>query len=124
MIFTFDLKIYPDNYTNDFYKKFAPFSHCDMVVKMNSEPLNYFTLESAINRRGKIQGLSLDRNDFLDVLNNALSATFIECPAAYGMFKIGFSFDFHNATGKHRKYKKYNTCRAEFDAEKVFWNWY
>ena len=34
MIFTFDIKIFPQNYVGDCYKQYECYKHCDMIEAM------------------------------------------------------------------------------------------
>ena len=124
LIFTFDIKIYPEDYTNDYYKTYLEYKHCDMIVYMNAEPFNYFRMLSCPNKRGQLKGLDLNGDDFLEALNNANSVTFVECATTYREFSIELCADFYNAKGIFRKFKNYNMCYATIDTDKVEWNWY
>ncbi len=123
MIFSFDINIYPEDYTDDFYKQYEGFKHCNMIVEMAKEPWNYFALETSINNHGKFKGLSMNRETFLATVNSAVNATFVECAVSYREFKIELSVDLYNAKVK-RKYKKYGMCYITLDATKVTWEWY
>ena len=124
MIFSFKFDIYPEDYTDDFYKQYESFKHCDMIVEMNEEPFNYFRLETCMNNSGKFQGLCLNREDFLNVINNASNVTFVECAVSYREFTVELCVDYYHAKGKYKKYKKYHMCYITLDAAKVKWKWY
>lgn len=124
MIFTFNIKIYPNDYTNDFYKKYERFQHCDMIVEMYDEPFNDIKFTSSINTKGKFKGISLNRCDFLDAINNACDCTFIGCSTSYREFNIELAISFYKSPKKYRKYKNYCICNAMLDAKKITWNWY
>ena len=124
MIFTFDIEIYPQNYTDDFYKQYVGFKHCDMIVDMSEEPFNYFQFVSCPDAKGKFKGLSLEREEFIDVINKASSVTFVECSVAYGEFRIELCIGYYDAKGQYRKYNKYSMCNITLDAKKITWNWY
>ena len=85
-----------------FFEKYKNYKRCDMTVEMNNEPFNYFELISSINNKGKFKGLSLNREKFVDVINNATSSSFVSCSATYGEFKIELCVYFD----KKGKYKK------------------
>ena len=71
-IFTFNIELFKDDYDDEeFFEKYKDFKHCDMTVELNEEPFNYFELVSSINNKGKFKGLSLNRENFVDVINNA-----------------------------------------------------
>ena len=123
-VFTFDIKIHPEDYTNDYYKQYLDYKHCDMIVCMNDEPFNYFRMISALNNKGEFKGISLNREDFLEALNNSDSVTFVDCSATYNEFAIELCASFYKAKGKFKKYKKYGMCYALIDTEKVEWKWY
>ena len=123
LIFTFDIKIYPQNYTDDFYKKYEQYNRCDMIVDMVDEPFNYFILETTMNNRGKYKALSLNRLDFVDGINDSES-TFIGCTTNGYEFCIELCVNFYNSK-KHKKLKKYNICKIEIYCNKsVTWKWY
>ncbi|MGN0457767.1 MAG: hypothetical protein ACI4IL_02195 [Eubacterium sp.] len=124
MIFTFDIEIYPQNYTDDFYKQYEDYKHCDMIVEMQEEPFNYFQFVSCPGKNGKFKGLDLGREEFIDIINNASSATFVECSATYGEFRIELCVNYYNAKNKYKRYKKYGMCYITLDAKKIIWNWY
>lgn len=44
MIFTFDIKIFPQDYVGDCYKQYECYKHCDMIVAMKEESFNDFIL--------------------------------------------------------------------------------
>lgn len=124
MMFSFDIKIYPEDYTNDFYKQYENFKHCNMIVDLSKEPCNDFIFKSCLNNQGEFKGISLNTDDFLNAINTVFKATFIECSVTYGEFNIELSVDFHNAKGKNKKLKKYNLCNITLDATKVKWEWF
>ncbi len=124
MTFSFNIEIYPEDYTDSFYKQYEKFKHCDMIVEMSKEPWNSFLFETGVNKRGKFKGLCLNRADFLNIINDAFRVTFVKCSATYREFKIELSIDLHNFKGNRRKYKKYDMCYITLDASKVSWNWY
>ena len=126
MVFTFGIRLFPNDYANDVYEKYLPYKHCDMLVDMTKEPLNYFLLETAVDRNDKYRGLSLGREAFLDAANHADEMTFLSCgvDAACREFHILFGIHFQHPTGAYRKYRKYGTCRVELSAERVQWKWY
>lgn len=77
-IFTFDIEVFKeDYYDEEIYEKYKNYKHCDMTVEMNEEPFNYFELVSSINNKGEFKGLSLNRENFVDVINNATSSSFV-----------------------------------------------
>ena len=123
MTFSFDVNIYPEDYTDNFYKQYKDFKHCNMTVEMVKEPWNYFVFETCMNNRGKIKGLSINREAFLDAVNSAVRVTFVECAVSDNEFKIELSVNFWHAKGK-RKYRKYDMCYISLDATKVIWEWY
>ena len=120
LIFTFDIKIYPEDYTNEFYKTYLDYKCCDMIVYMNDEPFNYFSLIKSPDNHGKFSGLSLNREEFLNALNSSSEATFVECSTTYGEFTIELSIWYN----KKCRYKKYNMCYALVDCKTVEWKWY
>lgn len=123
-IFTFDIELLKDDYDDEeFFEKYKDFKHCDMTVEMNEEPFNYFELVSSINNKGKFKGLSLNRENFVDVINNATSSSFVSCSATYGEFKIELC-TFFDKKGKYKKYNKYCVLQITLDAKKVTWNYY
>ena len=123
MTFSFDIDISPEDYTDDFYKQYERFKHCNMIVEMAKDPWNYFVLETCMNNHGKFKGLSMNRETFLDTINAAVRVTFVECAVSYNEFKIELSVDLNRIKGK-RKYKKYDMCYITLDATKVTWEWY
>ena len=50
MIFTFDIKIFPQNYVGDCYKQYECYKHCDMIVAMKEESFNDFNFVSATDK--------------------------------------------------------------------------
>ena len=112
-IFTFDIEVF-DDYDEEIFEKYKNYKRCDMTVEMNNEPFNYFELISSINNKGKFKGLSLNRENFVDVINNATSSSFVSCSATYGEFKIELCV----------YYNKYGMFQITLDAKKVTWNYY
>ena len=127
MVFTFAVQLFPEdyNYGHDVYEKYLPYKHCDMLVDMAEEPFNYFLLETALDRRSKYRGISLERTTFLDVANHADEMTFLSCGVDPNVreFQVLFGIQFR-PKGAYRKYRKYGMCRVELNAERVRWNWY
>lgn len=124
MIFTFEIEIFPEDYTNDFYKKYEKYHYCNMIIEMFDEPFNYLSFEGCPNKHGKYNGISLNREDFLDAINNANSCTFVECSATSREFRVELCIGFYKAKRKYKKYKKYSMCYATFEAKNVSWKWY
>lgn len=123
-VFSFDIELFKDDYDDEeFYEKYKNFRHCDMVVELNNEPFNYFELVTCINTKGKFKGLSLNRENFIDVINNVTSATFVLCSATYSEFKIELCVYF-DKKGKYKKYAKYDMCNITLDEKEVIWNYY
>ena len=126
MTFTFDIHLCPDDYAEDVYKKYQPYSRCDMLVEMTEEPFHYFLLETAVGRNNQYHGLSLGRTAFLDVANHADAITFLSCgvDAACREFHILFGISFRQRKRAYRKFRKYGMCRVELSAKRVQWKWY
>ena len=123
LIFSFDIKIYPQDYNGDFYKNYQLYNRCDMIVEMVDKPFNYFNLTTTPNNRGKYKGLSLSRQDFIDYINDSESV-FIGCSTNEFEFCIELCVNFFNSK-KYKKLKKYDICNIEIDCNKsVFWKWY
>lgn len=80
-------------------------------------------LNDSINNKGKFKGLSLNRENFVDVINNATSSSFVSCSATYGEFKIELCVYF-DKKGKYKKYNKYGMFQITLDAKKITWNYY
>ena len=123
MIFSFDIEIYPQNYSSGFYKQYETFKHCEMSVNMCDESGNEFILDT-LNLHGKIRGLSLSREEFLEAINSGIKATFVECYVTHNAITIELWVDFYNAKGKCKKYKKFNNCYISLYATKIKWTWY
>ena len=125
MVFTFAIRLFPDDYADDIYEKYSPYAHCDMCVDLAKEPFNYFLLETALDRRSKYCGLSLGRAEFSDVANHADEMTFLSCGVDPNVreLQVLFVIQFRQK-GAYRKYRKYGMCRVELNAERVRWNWY
>lgn len=121
IIFNFDIELFENDYNDEIYQEYKNYKHCDMIVEMNDEPFNYFELVSSIDSNGNFKGLSLNREDFIKVINNANSSSFVSCSATYGEFKIELAVYFDK---KHKKYNKYCMCQITIDAKKVVWKYY
>ena len=78
MIFTFDIKIFPQNYVGDCYKQYECYKHCDMIVAMKEESFNDFNFVSATDKNGKFEGISLSQAEVLYAIINAYTADFID----------------------------------------------
>ena len=124
IIFTFDIELYPQNYTDiDFYNRYKDCKHCDMIIELDEEPINYFQFTSCPKANGRFKGISFNREKFIDVINNSC-ATFVECSATYNELMIELCINFYNAHKKYRKYRKYDMCNITLNAKTVCWNWY
>ena len=129
MVFSFDLDVYPSNYHEDFYKQYESFQRCEMSIEMlDDRRMNFFTFYTCISRHGKVKGLSLSQDEFLEAINSRIAAgtevTFIDCSVACNSVEIGFSMFDRDVKGKTNKYKKYRSCNAGFYASKIKWTWY
>ena len=112
MIFTFDIKIFPQNYVGDCYKQYECYKHCDMIVAMKEESFNDFNFVSATDKNGKFEGISLSQAEFID------------CFANNTELKIELSVNYYGAEKQYKKYRKFSICNITLSAEKVTWNWY
>lgn len=124
MIFTFDIKIFPQDYVGDCYKQYECYKHCDMIVAMKEESFNDFNFVSATDKNGKFEGISLSQAEFINAINNVYTAEFIDCFANNSELKIELSVNYYNAEKQYRKYRKFSLCSVALYAEKVIWNWY
>lgn len=125
LIFKFEIEVYEDDYPNpEIFNMYKNFKYCDMEVEMDDEPWNYFRLETCPDKHGKYKGISLNREDFLKVINNSSETTFIECSSTYGEFHIELCVDYYHSKKAYRKLKKYDMCRITIDAKNVTWTWY
>ncbi len=122
-IFTFDIEVYPQDYIGDFYKTYQPYKHCDMVVECADDYCDCCLL-SAVNSKGKFEGLEIADNNVSDVINNAPMASFIGCFADGNLLKIEFGINYYNAKGKYESFKNYCQCCLSLMANKLEWNWY
>lgn len=123
IVFTFDIDINENDYEKEIFDKYKNYKQCDMTVTLNDEPFNYFEFVSSINKKGKFKGLSLNRGEFINAINNAASAMFVSCSATYGEFKIELCV-YYNKTGKYKKFAKYDMCNITLDAKKIIWDWH
>lgn len=124
MIFTFDIKIFPQDYVGDCYKQYECYKHCDMIVAMKEESFNDFNFVSATDKNGKFEGISLSQAEFINAINNAYTAEFIDCFANNSELKIELSVNYYGAEKQYKKYRKFSICNITLSAEKVTWNWY
>ena len=122
-IFSFDIQLFEDDYDKEIFEKYKNFKHCDMIVELNNEPFNYFELVESINSKGKFKGLSLNRKNFIEAINNVTTSTFVSCSATYGEFRTELCVYF-DRKGKYRKYGKYGMCYITLDAKNITWNYY
>lgn len=123
MIFSFDFDLSPEDYEPEFYERYAGFKHCDMIVEMTDEPWNYFFLQTCLNGRGRFLGQSLGREEFVNAINNATEASFLECTAGYREFRIELAVNFFRAKEGYHKYRKYVLCYITLDAKRIEWAW-
>ena len=123
MTFSFNVRMFPEDYPDETYQKYAAFKRCDMIVTLSPEPFLYFYLETCPDRRDRYQGRRLDSADFPDVIRHAQTVTFLECSAACRELQIELAVNFSHAKGQYRKYRKSAVCRVLLDATKVEWKW-
>lgn len=124
MIFTFGIKIFPQNYVGDCYKQYENYKHCDMIVMMKDEPFNDFSFVSATDKNGNFEGVSLSQAEFINAINNAYTAEFVDCFANNSKLKIELSVNYYGVEKQYKKYRKSSLCNITLSAEKVTWNWY
>ena len=123
MTFTFASRMFPEDYPEETYQKYSAFRRCDMIVTLSPEPFLYFYLETCPDRYDRYRGYRLNSAEFLDVIRNAETVTFLECSAACRELQIEFAVNLFAAKGKYRKYRKAAVCRALLDATNVQWKW-
>ena len=124
MIFKFKIEIYKEDLELEIYNKYKDYEYCEMIVEMSEEPFNYFRLQSCPNNCGKYKGIIFSREDFLDIVNDSIESTFIECSATYGEFGIELCTMDYQSKKYRRKYKKYDIFHIVLDAKNVTWKWY
>lgn len=125
MIFTFDINIFEQNYYDkDFFNKYSAYQHCDMIVEMCEDPINYFEFSTAFTKHDKKESICLNAEDFIDIISHTAQSEFIDCCVSHSLFKIELGINFYNTQRKYKKFKKYVICNIELDAQSVVWNWY
>ena len=62
--------------------------------------------------------------EFINAINNAYTAEFIDCFANNSELKIELGVNYYDAEKQYRKYRKFSLCSVALYAEKVIWNWY
>ena len=126
LIFTFDIEIYPQDYTDDFYKQYLDCKHCDMIIELEEE--DYFNCDfnmiTPVNRNGRFQGTEIPRESILDVINNIPIAAFNGCSSDGCRFIIELNTNFYKAKGKYKKYKKFCQATIELFTTRLEWKWY
>ena len=95
-----------------------------MIVVMKEEPFNNFYFVSTTDKNGKIEGVSLSQAEFINAINNAYTAEFIDCFANNTELKIELSVNYYGAEKQYKKYRKFSICNITLSAEKVIWDWY
>ena len=123
MTFRFAIRLFPEDYPEETYQKYAAFRRCDMIVTLSPEPFLYFYLETCPDRHERYRGWRLDSAEFLDVVRRAGTVTFLECSAACRELQVELAVNFLKAKGKYRKYRKSAVCRLVLDATGVQWKW-
>ena len=113
-----------EHYVGDCYKQYECYKHCDMIVAMKEESFNDFNFVSATDKNGKFEGVSLSQAEFINAINNAYTAEFIDCFANNSELKIELSVNYYDAEKQYKKYRKFSICNITLSAEKVTWNWY
>lgn len=124
MIFSFCIELYKEDYTEDIYNKYKEYKHCDMTVELCDLQLNEYSFKTSVKKDGTFKGISLNRDAFIDVINNASHATLIECSMACNEFRIELSTGFYDAKRPYKKYNKYSVIEIVLYAKQVTWNWY
>ena len=127
MVLKFDVELYPQNYTDDFYKAYQEYKHCDMLVEFEAFSPIVTELYSSENDNGEFKGLSITEAELIKIVDSARSAEFVACTASSNEFRIELFFSLDNSRLKpKRRYKKFSTCICNIAllATKVEWNWY
>lgn len=125
IVLTFDIELYPQNYSDDtVYNQYKDFKHCEMIIEMPecSDPNLQF--QTTANSKGVFKGIQLEVDDFVDALNNASSAEFVDCYVRCGEVIVDLDVGFYDAKGDFKKYKNYIWCVINTEASKLKWNWY
>lgn len=123
LIFTFLIDIFEQNYLSDFYLKYKDFNRCDMIVELGEEDDDSYQLLTPVDRHNKFHGLLIDKEEFLNSVNDAV-ATFDDSLTNGYSFTVNLDINFYNSQ-KFKKYKKYSTCLIEIYTDKsVSFEWY
>lgn len=123
LIFTFLIDIFEQNYLSDFHLKYKDFNRCDMIIELGEEDDNSYQLLTPVDRHNKFHGLLIDKEEFLNYVNDAV-VTFVDCYANGYSFTVNWDINFYNSQNL-KKYKKYSMCQIEIYTDKsVSFKWY
>lgn len=123
LVFTFDIEIFENNYSDEIYLKYKDFNRCDMIVKLGSEDDDEYHFLTAVDSHNKFHGLLIDKEKFLNSVNDA-KVTFVDCRANEYSFAVNLDINFCNSQN-FKKYKRYSTCSIEIYTDKsVRFKWY
>ena len=124
IVFTFEIKLYEDNYTAEVYGKYKDFKNCEMTVELYNDEDNYVDLYTTLDKNNKFSGIEMSPADFCELSEKANYISFLDClSSGYGWI-IRFSSGFYDAKGKYRKYKDISSIDVFLLANKIIWNWY
>lgn len=123
IIFTFDISVSKNDYSDEFRSKYASFSKCDMIIKLKKDAIKDIVFETAVDyKTNKYVGIELDEKKFIEYMNCCEKAKFLDCMAGDTMFTVEFCL--MKFSNKFRKLTKYSSCKASFEYKSVTWNWY
>lgn len=124
LVFTFDIKLYKDDYLDEIYEKYKDFKFCDLTIRITDLELSNANLYSCLDKKNRFAGIELDINEFCQISKIANYIQFGYCYTNSNAVKVDLFCDFYDAKGKNRKYKKYSSIDMTLIAEKVSCKWY
>lgn len=123
LIFNFEIEVFKNNYIGERYLKYKDFKYCDMIVELGAEDDDTYQLSTSVDGHNKFQGLLIDKEEFLNFINDA-EVTFADCRANEYSFAVNLDINFCKSQ-KFKKYKKYSMCSIEIYTDKsVRFKWY
>lgn len=120
LTFSFDIKLYEQNYTGDVYEKYKNFNHCDLSFDILEIDDCEFSLVTSISKNNKFSGLCVSLDEFISLTEKAANILFDSCTMDGNQIRL----DFNSWSNISRKYNKYDSIEVFLYVDGMTVDWH
>lgn len=120
LTFSFDIKLYEQDYTGDVYEKYKDFNHCDLSFDILEIDDCEYDLVTFIGKNNKFSGLCVSLDEFIPLTEKADNILFDSCTMDGNQIIL----DFNSWFNKPRKYNKYGSIRVFLYVDGMTVDWH